>query len=109
MISKQTGQQVPAGVFSQPFATQLVLLAFKEAITSGVIGEDEVTQEGLERFLSRSGRRFYKLPQLNDSQKIVLERKGDRIPLSISSSDSTLEVRLSRATASVFGLRWATK
>jgi dihydroorotase len=97
------------GVYSQPFATQLVLLAFEEAITRGVIGENEVTQERLEQFLSRSGRRFYKLPQPNDVQKIVLERKGERIPLSISSADGTLEVGLSRATALVFSLRWATK
>jgi dihydroorotase len=108
LISKQTGEKVPAGVFTQPFCTQLVLLAFEDAITRGVIGEKDITQERLEQFLSRSGRRFYKLPQPDDSQKIILERKGEKIPLSISSADGTLEVGLSRATDSVFSLSWAT-
>jgi hypothetical protein len=52
---------------------------------------------------------FFKLPQPNDIQKIALERKGERIPLSIIRADGTLEVGLSRATALVFSLRWATK
>ena len=53
---------IPAGVFTQPFATQLVLLAVEEATERGVVEEYEVTRGRLELFLSRSGRRFYKLP-----------------------------------------------
>ncbi|KAF8847543.1 Dihydroorotase [Acephala macrosclerotiorum] len=109
LASKTQGHQpVPAGVFTQPFATQLVILALEEAIERGVIGEHEVTQERLEQFLSRSGRRFYKLadPSAENPPKIVLERKGETIPKSISSANSTLEVGLSRPTASIFSLRW---
>ncbi|KAL8725272.1 MAG: hypothetical protein Q9166_007474 [cf. Caloplaca sp. 2 TL-2023] len=60
----------------------LVILAPQEAIERGVIEEHEVTQERLERFLSRSGRRFYKLPNptAEDTPKIVLERKGETLP-----------------------------
>jgi dihydroorotase len=96
---------VPAGVFTQPFATQLVILALEEAIERGVISEHEVTQERLEQFLSRSGRRFYKLPD-QGSTKIVLERKGETIPTSIKSADGTLEIGLSRPTAPIFSLSW---
>ena len=99
---------MPAGVFTQPFATQLVILALQEAIERGVIEEHEVTQERLEQFLSRSGRRFYKLPDpaAEGPPKIVLERKGETIPTSIRSADGTLEIGLSRPTAPIFSLRW---
>lgn len=97
---------MPAGVFTQPFATQLVILALEEAIERGVIGEHEVTQERLEQFLSLSGRRFYRLASAENPPKIVLERKGETIPKSIKSADGTLEVGLSRPTASIFSLRW---
>lgn len=99
---------IPAGVFTQPFATQLVLLAIEEATERGLVEEHEVTQERLELFLSRSGRRFYKLPDpASEGQSgIVLERKGEKIPSSIRSADGTLEVGLSRSAAPVFSLRW---
>jgi dihydroorotase len=98
---------VPAGVYTQPFATQLVLLALEEAIERGVITEADVTQEKLEGFLSRFGRRFYKLPEPEVSgKKIVLERKGEKIPASVVSEDGGIEVGISRAGAKVFSLRW---
>jgi dihydroorotase len=110
---------VPAGVFTQPFATQLVILAFEEAIERGVLEPDDVTQDRLEQFLSRAGRRFYKLPSPDDDSsdaaaaikggsKIVLERKGETIPPSIKSGDGTLEIGLSKSTAEVFSLSWLT-
>ena len=97
---------VPAGVFTQPVVTQLFFLAIEEAIDRGVVDEKEVTQERLEQFLSRSGRRFYKLPDLagEEHPRIVLERKGETIPKSIKCD--TLEVGLPRSGASIFSLRW---
>ncbi|KAL9045658.1 MAG: hypothetical protein Q9214_001330 [Letrouitia sp. 1 TL-2023] len=103
LTAKMQGHRtVPAGVFTTPFATQLVTLALQEAIERGVISENEVTHERLEQFLSRYGRRFYKLPAAEGSPKIVLERKGETIPTSIRSADGILEIGLSRPTASVF-------
>ena len=109
-IKTQSGQAVPAGVFTQPFASQLVILALEEAIERGVLEVDEVTQERLEQFLSRSGRRFYKLPDpvTEGQSKIVLERKGETIPTSIKSADGTLEIGLSKSSAPVFSLSWLT-
>ncbi|EQL01715.1 amidohydrolase 2 [Ophiocordyceps sinensis CO18] len=99
--------KAPAGVFTQPFVTQLVLLALEEAIERGVITEADVTQEKLEGFLSRFARRFYQLPEPDLSGKrIVLERKGERIPKSVRSDDGAIEVGVSRAEAEVFSLRW---
>jgi dihydroorotase len=109
-IKTQSGQAVPAGVFTQPFASQLVILALEEAIGRGVLEVDEVTQDQLEQFLGRSGRRFYKLPDpaTEGQAKIVLERKGETIPTSIKSADGTLEVGLSKSMAPVFSLSWLT-
>ena len=109
-IKTKSGQAVPAGVFTQPFATQLVILALEEAIGRGVLEVDEVTQDQLEQFLGRSGRRFYKLPDpaTEGKPKIVLERKGETIPPSIKSADGTLEVGLSKSMAPVFSLSWLT-
>ncbi|KAI6089140.1 Dihydroorotase [Hypoxylon rubiginosum] len=97
--------KAPAGVFTQPYAVQLVLLALEEAIERGVITEADVTQEKLEGFLSRFGRRFYKLPE-ESGKKIVLERKGEKIPASIHSEDGKTEVGISKAGAEVFSLAW---
>lgn len=73
-----------------------------------MIEEDEVTQEHLEEFLSRSGRRFYKLadPSLEGKSKIVLERKGETIPVSIKSADGTVEIGISKSKAPVYSLSW---
>lgn len=83
-----------------------MLLALQDATERGLIGEHEVTQERLEQFLSRSGRRFYKLPE-TPKGRIVLERKGEKIPASIRSGDGKVEVGVSRADAEVFSLTWA--
>jgi dihydroorotase len=109
-IKTQSGQAVPAGVFTQPFASQFVILALEEAIGRGVFKVDEVKQDRLEQFLSRSERRFYKLPDpaAQGKPKIVLEGEGETIPTSIKSVDGALEVGLSRSLAPVFSLSWLT-
>ena len=105
--TKTTAEQgkAPAGVFTQPAATQLVLLALEEGIERGVISESDVTQEKLEGFLSRFGRRFYKLPETSGS-KIILERKGEKIPASVRTDDGKFEVGISRAGTEAFSLSW---
>ncbi|KOS21399.1 putative dihydroorotase [Escovopsis weberi] len=107
MSSKTSAEKgkAPAGVFTQPYVTQLVLLALEEAVERGVITEEDITQEKLEGFLSRNGRRFYRLPELS-TRRIVLERKGGKIADSIKSESGSVEVGNSRAGATVFDLTW---
>ncbi|OAA50634.1 dihydroorotase [Metarhizium rileyi] len=107
MHSKTSAEQgkAPAGVFTQPVATQLVLLALEEGIERGEIGEADLTQEKLEGFLSHHGRRFYKLPETS-AKKIVLERKGEKISTSVKSADGKFEVGISRAGTEIFSLAW---
>jgi dihydroorotase len=100
--------KTPPGVFTQSFATQYVILALEEAIERGVIKEEDVTQERLEQFLGGFGRQFYKLPDAAKGNRIVLKRKGARIPESIKSEDGSIEVALFRGGDSVLSLSWDT-
>jgi dihydroorotase len=93
-------------VFTQPYATQLVLLALEEAVQRGTISDHDVTLDKLEMFLSRAGRRFYRLPGPVASPKIILERKGEVVPLSVKSADGQTEVGLSRGGDKIWSLRW---
>ncbi|KAI1822801.1 dihydroorotase [Xylaria intraflava] len=107
LINKQ-GKPVPAGVFTQPYATQLVLLALEEATEKGIIDEKDVTQENIEGFLSLFGRRFYRLPEPSPlGPRIALKRIGEAIPASIKSADGNLEIGISRSETTVFSLRFA--
>lgn len=84
--------------------TQYVLLALEEAVERGLVSPDDITQERLENFLSRFGRRFYKLPQTGN--RILLEKKGEKIPETIKNQDAT-EIALSRGgDGGVFSLSW---
>lgn len=99
-----SGNNPPAGVFTQPCATQLVLLALEEAIEKGIISESDITEEKLIGFFNKFGRSFYKLPDNSSGPKIVLERKGNTVPTSISRGD--LEVGISKAGSEIFSLSW---
>jgi dihydroorotase len=76
--SKKGGRgKTAAGVFTQPYCTQLVLGAFEQAIERNVISEDEVTAEILEGFLGGHGRKFYGITD-SSNERIVL-RKGAEV------------------------------
>lgn len=101
----------PAGVFTQPVVTQLVLLAIEEAAERRVIAEGDVSRERLEGFLGRFGRRFYGLGVgegvgKGKGKKIVLESRGERVCESVRSEVGGLEVGISRAGEEVWSLRW---
>ena len=83
-------------------------MALEEAIEKGVIKEKDVTQERLEQFLGGFGRQFYRLPDTAKDNRIVLERKGAKIPESIKSEDGSIEVALSRGGDNIFSLSWDT-
>ena len=97
--------KAPAGVYTQSFVTQYILLALQEAVEGGLIQEDEVTLERLAQFLGGFGRQFYRLPDPS-RQRIVLERKLERIPDRIGTDGGPVEVALWRADDPVFSLRW---
>ncbi|KAL3418017.1 dihydroorotase [Phlyctema vagabunda] len=79
-ISKKKGGRgkTAAGVFTQPYITQLVVDAFEKAIERGFIQEEAVTKELLVNFVSGFGRAFYEVPD-NTGEVIILRRKGEVI------------------------------
>lgn len=105
-ITSKTAPNKAAGVFTQPYVTQLVLSAFEDAIARGTISPSDVTQEKLARFLTHNGRRFYGLPKANNKQTIVLEKKEEVIAESIKSEDSSIEVKNSRSGHEIHSLSW---
>ncbi|KAI5867653.1 dihydroorotase, homodimeric type [Durotheca rogersii] len=98
----------PAGVFTQPVATQLVVLAVEEAAARGVVddADADAVRARLEGFLSRHGRAFYRLPPPPPPQEAIrLERRSETVPASVGTAGA-LEVGVSRAGAPVFSLSW---
>ncbi len=65
-----------AGVFTQPYATQLVLSALEIACERGVISEADVTREKLEGFLGGFGRNFYGVVDEKE-EKIEIWKGGE--------------------------------
>ncbi|KAL2048833.1 hypothetical protein ABVK25_010891 [Lepraria finkii] len=59
-----------AGVFTQPFCTQLVLDAFEQGCQEGLLNEDHLTHKVLSGFLGEHGRLFYGQPTSN--KQIIL-------------------------------------
>ena len=66
-----------AGVFTQPYASQLVVDAFELGIQEKILSQDKVTMEILQGFLGTFGRFFYQTPSteerisLGGSQRII--------------------------------------
>jgi dihydroorotase len=92
-----------AGVFTQPYATQLVIGALEEAIERGVIQAEEVTEEVLKGFLGGYGREFYGIE--DNGEKIVL-KKGKEVVVQIISGDG-VEVVPFRRGKSTWSVEWS--
>ncbi|MCJ1311859.1 hypothetical protein MMC25_005532 [Agyrium rufum] len=63
-----------AGVFTQPYVTQLVVKAFQNGIREGLLSEAEVTRALMEAFLGKSGRAFYGLPPTTERIAVLPEQ-----------------------------------
>lgn len=103
-----------AGVFSMGWTTGLVLDALEIGTRHGWITKEQTTREAIEGFLSHYGRDFYRIPTSStrsvDSEppktRIRLERQGQTIPRSITSSDGSIEVVPFRRGEKTWSLCW---
>lgn len=94
--------------------TGLVLDALEIGTQHGWITKEQTTREAIEGFLSRYGREFYRIPTSSslsvDSEspktRIRLERQGQTIPMSITSSDGKIEVVPFRRGEKTWSLCW---
>lgn len=96
-----------AGVFTQPYATQIVLEALEEAVQKGILGKDDVKKEALRNFLGEAGRNFYGVKpserrfRITAGEETVLER------LSVTENDKEVDVVVPfRRGLPVYSLQW---
>lgn len=100
-----------AGVFSMGWTTALVLDALEIGTRHGWITKEQTTRDVIEGFLSHYGRDFYRIPTSSVDSKssrtrVRLERQGQTIPMSITSSDGKIEVVPFRRGEKTWSLRW---
>ena len=102
---KERGKSTPAGCFTQPWCTGLVIGALEEGVKNGWIGEEDVSREVLEGFLSTYGKKFYQVEEAKE-RRLVLEKKGERIKDVVRSHDGNLEVVPFGAGKEVWSVSW---
>ena len=87
-IAKRGGpdgkSKTAAGVFTQPYVTQLVFDALDEAVGRGEIRRESITAEILSSFLGEFGRQFYRVK--GGDERVSVRRESEMICNHISSS-----------------------
>lgn len=100
--AKKGGIKTSAGVFTQPYATQLVIGALEEAISKGIVEEAEVTVELLRGFMGELGRKFYGIEE--SKEKITLV-KGVEVVMESLKGDG-VEVVPFRRGKNTWSIEW---
>jgi dihydroorotase len=67
-----------AGIWTQPYATQLVLEALEQAIEKAHLDKNGVTEKMLTRFLSENGREFYR-QEMSKERRIKITAAEERV------------------------------
>ncbi|EKG12848.1 hypothetical protein MPH_10091 [Macrophomina phaseolina MS6] len=104
-VEKKTGAGAAAGVFTQPYAVQLVLDALEGAVAKGWLREEDVGRDALEGFLSRFGRSFYKVGD-ERAEMIVLRKKGEKVVDTIRHEKGEVEVVPFRKGQDTWSVEW---
>ncbi|KAI9794042.1 MAG: hypothetical protein M1816_006667 [Peltula sp. TS41687] len=107
--AKRGADKIAAGVYTQPYTTQLVLDALEQACENGVLKQEDITRNVLEGFMSRFGRAFYGLDEEEKKTKefIVLSKAEERIPDVLRSNSADVEVVPFRRKQMTWTLSWA--
>lgn len=104
--AKRGGDKVAAGVFTQPYTTQIVLDAFEQACENGVLKSEDITLDILDKFLSRSGREFYGIEDLR-KERIIIHSANERIKDCLRSNASDVEVVPFRKGEMTWSVTWS--
>jgi len=94
-----------AGCFTQAHGVGIVVQAVETAVKKEWVREEDVQREKLVGFLSGFGRRFYGLEE-ESKERIVVEKKGERIPDVLRSADGGIEVVPFGRGEEVWSVRW---
>ncbi|KAI9659398.1 MAG: hypothetical protein M1821_001656 [Bathelium mastoideum] len=105
VTAKRGGDKIAAGVFTQPYTTQTVLDAFERACDAGVLRSEDISVATLEKFLSRSGRKFYGIDDGID-ERMMIFKDSERIAEALSSDTSNIEVVPFRKGEKTWTVRW---
>jgi len=97
-----------AGVFTQPYATQLVLEAFEQAVEQGVVQKSDLNPFVLEGFLGEFGRTFYRIEA--SGAKIKISAKEDKVVEKLAVGGASAEagdvVIPFRRKTPIYSLEW---
>ncbi|KAJ5642426.1 dihydroorotase [Penicillium lividum] len=102
--SKRGGEKIAAGVFTQPYTTQVVLDSLEQACEKGILKEEDITPEILEGFMSKFGRAFYEIGE-EKKEFITIDKKGEKI-VDILQSEAT-DVVPFRKTQETWTVTWS--
>ena len=94
-----------AGVFTQPYATQLVLEAFEQGVKQGVLDPEALSPRWLAGFLGEHGRAFYKEPSSKEAI-IIGQDQTEKIMDALSGGNGEFEVVPFRGGHSTWPLSW---
>lgn len=93
-----------AGVFTQPYATQLVLDAFEGAVEKGILKSEALSRDVLTGFLGEFGRKFYGEPA--SKRKIRITAGQDRIMEALKFGKDEEKIVPFRRKEPVYTLEW---
>ena len=93
-----------AGVFTQPYATQLVLGAFDIAIKKGILTEQEVGLDVLRGFLGLHGRKFYGESESRES--IIVQEGSETIMDSLKHGNQGSTIIPFRSQEQILSIQW---
>jgi len=104
--AKHVKQQPAAGVFTQPYATQLVLDAFELAYKGCILKEeDDIAAEILENFLGGFGRSFYRAPDKR-KERTVLKKGDEKIVEVVKKEGEDIEIVPFRRGQKTWSVIW---
>lgn len=93
-----------AGVFTQPYATQLVLEALEMAVKRAIIDKDSVKEDILRGFLGLHGRRFYALPA--SKNKMRIHKSTEKVVESFAVGENGEVIVPFRRNQAIYSIEW---
>lgn len=95
-----------AGVFTQPYATQLVLEAADMAVRQGLVQAGDGLVDNLKGFLGEFGRTFYALPATTENIRVRAREEKVIASLTVGDSDGNNRVVPFRRKEPIYSLEW---
>lgn len=107
--AKRGGEEMgkcAAGVFTQPYATQLVMEAAEMAVRQGLVEAGEGLVQNLRGFLGEFGRRFYGLPDTKERIRVLARDETVQASLSVGDPAEGNRVVPFRRKEPIYSLEW---